>query len=291
MLHAQLELIIIGILAGSIYALGAMGFVLIYKSSSVFNFALGEMMMIGTYFLYLMIVQLALPYWLGVPIAVLMACLVAVFIERVTLRPLLGQPHEVLIMVTFGVAAMLRGIAGLFWGYDIRRLPELLPRKPFFLGDILIPGTLVWGTVLMVTLCGAFLVYYRFSRVGVAIRATAEDQSTAECMGINVSRIIQFSWIVAAVLALAAGVVGASVNGLSPSLGNVALEVMAVVLLSGLTSVGGVLIAGMILGVLLTFTGTYLGGAWQQFLPYLMVLVVMIVRPTGLFGAKRVERI
>jgi branched-chain amino acid transport system permease protein len=110
-------------------------------------------------------------------------------------------------------------------------------------------------------------------------------------MGIDVNRIIQFSWIVAAILALAAGVVGASVNGLSPSLGNIALEVMAVVLLSGLTSVGGVLIAGMILGVLLTFTGTYLGGAWQQFLPYLMVLVVMIVRPRGLFGEKRAERI
>jgi branched-chain amino acid transport system permease protein len=291
MLSSLLELTIIGLLAGSIYALGAMGFVLIYKSSMVFNFALGEMMMIGTCFLYAMLEQFHQSVWISVPVAMVAACLVAVFIERVTLRPLIGQPHEVLIMVTFGVAAMLRGVAGLIWGYDIRRLPDLLPRKPFFLGDILIPGTLVWGTVLMVILCGAFLLYYRFSRMGVAIRATAEDQSTAECVGIDVNRIIQFSWIVAAILALAAGVVGASVNGLSPSLGNIALEVMAVVLLSGLTSVGGVLIAGMILGVLLTFTGTYLGGAWQQFLPYLMVLVVMIVRPRGLFGEKRAERI
>lgn len=291
MLLQLVELTIIGIMAGSIYALGAMGFVLIYKSSTVFNFALGEMMMIGTYFLYVMLVQLDQSVWISIPVALIASCLVAIFIERVTLRPLLGQPHEVLIMITFGVGAMLRGIAGMIWGYDIRRLPELLPRKPFFLGEILIPGTLVWGTVLMVALCGAFLIYYRFSRMGVAIRATAEDQSTAECMGINVSGVIQFSWIIAAVLALAAGVVGASINGLSPSLGNVALEVMAVVLLSGLTSVGGVLIAGMIVGVLLTFTGTYLGGAWQQFLPYLMVLVVMIVRPRGLFGEKRVERI
>ena len=285
------ELTIIGIMAGSIYALGAMGFVLIYKSSTVFNFALGEMMMINTYFLYVMMVQLSQPALISVPVALVASCLVAIIIERFALRPLLGQPHEVLIMVTFGVAAMLRGIAGMIWGYDIRRLPDLLPREPIFLGPILIPGTLFWGTVVMVVLCGAFLIYYRYSRMGVAIRATAEDQSTAECMGIDVARVIQFSWIIAAILALAAGVVGASINGLSPSLGNVALEVIAVVLLSGLTSVGGVLVAGMILGVVLTFTGTYLGGAWQQFLPYLLVLVLMIVRPQGLFGEKRVERI
>lgn len=291
MLFQWLELTIIGIMAGSIYALGAMGFVLIYKASTVFNFALGEMMMINTYFLYVMLVQLDQSLIVSIPVAIAASAVVAAIIERFALRPLLGQPHEVLIMVTFGIGAMLRGLAGMIWGYDIRRLPEILPRKPIFLGDILIPGTLFWGTVMMVVLCGAFLIYYRFSRQGVAIRATAEDQSTAECMGINVGGVIQFTWIVAAILALAAGIVGASINGLSPSLGNVALEVMAVVLLSGLTSVGGVLLAGMILGVILTFTGTYLGGAWQQFLPYLLVLVVMIVRPRGLFGEKLVERI
>jgi len=291
MLMQFLELVLIGIASGSIYALGAMGFVLIYKSSTVFNFALGEMMMLGTYFLYVMMVQLGQDLWLSLPVAIAANCLIAILIERYTLRPLLGQPHEVLIMVTFGLAAMMRGAAGMIWGHDIRRLPEILPRKPIFIGDILIPGTLAWGLAIMIVLCGGFVIYYRFSRMGIAIRATAEDQGTAECMGIDIARVIQFTWIIAAILALFAGIIGASINGLSPQLGSVALEVLAVVLLTGLTSVGGVLITGMLVGVILTFTGTYLGGAWQQFLPYLLVLLIMIVRPRGLFGERLVERI
>src|SRR5690606_23889265 len=113
----------------------------------------------------------------------------------------------------------LRGIAGLTWTHDILRLPELLPRKPIFIGNILIPGTLAWGMLVMVIVCGAFMLYYRFSRTGIAIRATADDQSTAECVGIDIRRIFSLSWIVAAIMATAAGIVAASVNGLSPRLG------------------------------------------------------------------------
>ncbi len=286
-----LELCMIGIASGSIYAIGAMGFVLIYKASGIFNFAMGEMMMMGAYFLYTTMVIFGLNLVVALPLALLASALLAASIERFLLRPLLGQPHEVMIMVLFGTGAMLRGIAGMVWGPDILRLPEILPRKPVFIGDILIPGTLAWGMVLMLALFGAFIAYYRFSRTGVAIRATAEDQTTAECMGINIRGMFLFTWVMAGVLATAAGVIGASVNGLSPYLGNVALEVIAVVLLAGLTSIGGTMLAGMIVGVMLTLIGYYLGGAWQQFMPYLLVLLVMIVRPRGLFGTKVAERI
>lgn len=286
-----LELCLIGLASGSIYAIGAIGFVLIYKSSGIFNFAMGEMMMIGAYFLYTGMVMWGLPLIVALPLALAASALLAAGIERFLLRPLLGQPHEVMIMVLFGTGAMLRGLAGLIWGPDILRLPEILPRAPIFIGDILIPGTLFWGSILMLILFGAFIAYYRFSRTGLAIRATAEDQTTAECMGINIRGIFLFTWVMAGLLATAAGIVGASVNGLSPYLGNVALEVIAVVLLAGLTSIGGTIIAGAMVGVTLTLIGYYLGGAWQQFMPYLLVLVVMIVRPRGLFGTALVERI
>jgi branched-chain amino acid transport system permease protein len=286
-----LELCMIGIASGSIYAIGAMGFVLIYKSSGIFNFAMGEMMMIGAYFLYTGMVIFGLSLYAALPLALLASALLAAGMERWLLRPLLGQPHEVMIMVLFGAGAMLRGIAGMVWGHDILRLPEILPRKPVFIGDILIPGTLFWGFLMMIAIFGGFIVYYRFSRTGVAIRATADDQTTAECMGINIRGMFLFTWVMAGLLATAAGIVGASVNGLSPYLGNVALEVIAVVLLAGLTSIGGTLLAGAIVGVMLTLIGFYLGGAFQQFMPYLLVLLVMIVRPRGLFGTKLVERI
>ncbi len=286
-----LELCLVGIASGSIYALGAMGFVLIYKSSNVFNFALGDMMMIGAFFVFAFMVQFGLPWYVGIPLAMLCSSVLAAAIERVLLRPLLGQSHDVLIMVTFGTGLMLRGVAGLIWGHDIQRLPEILPRKPIFIGDILIPGTQAWGMLVMILFCGAFILYYRLSRTGIAIRATADDQSTAEAVGIDIRRIFSLSWVVAAILATAAGIVLASINGLSPRLGDVALEVLAVVLLAGMTSIGGVLVCGIIVGVILTLTGYFLGGAWQQFLPYLLVLLVMVVRPRGLFGIKLVERI
>lgn len=286
-----IELCLIGIASGSIYALGAMGFVLIYKASGIFNFAMGEMMMIGAYFLYTGMVIFGLQLGLALPLAILANCLLAAAIERFLLRPLLGQPHEVLIMVLFGTGAMLRGIAGMVWGHDILRLPEILPRKPVFIGDILIPGTLAWGMLVMLIIFGGFMTYYHFSRTGAAIRATADDQITAECMGINIRGVFLFTWVMAGLLATVSGIVGASINGLSPYLGNVALEVIAVVLLAGLTSIGGTLLAGAIVGVFLTLVGYYLGGAWQQFMPYLLVLLVMIVRPQGLYGTRRVERI
>lgn len=286
-----LQLCLIGLASGSIYAIGAMGFVLIYKASGIFNFAMGEMMMMGAYFLYTFLVIFGLHLAIALPLALLASALLAAGIERFLLRPLLGQSHDVMIMVLFGTGAMLRGLAGLIWGPDILRLPEILPRKPVFIGNVLIPGTLAWGSVLMLVVFGAFMIYYRLSRTGIAIRATAEDQTTAECMGINIRSMFLFSWVAAGILATAAGIVGASVNGLSPYLGNVALEVIAVVLLAGLTSIGGTILAGAIVGVLLTVIGYYLGGAWQQFMPYILVLLVMVVRPRGLFGTKLVERI
>ena len=155
-----LELCLIGIASGSIYAIGAMGFVLIYKSSGIFNFAMGEMMMIGAYFLYTGMVIFGLSLYAALPLALLASALLAAGMERWLLRPLLGQPHEVMIMVLFGAGAMLRGIAGMVWGHDILRLPEILPRKPVFIGDILIPGTLFWGFLMMIAIFGGFIVYY-----------------------------------------------------------------------------------------------------------------------------------
>ena len=286
-----LEFSVIGVASGSMYVLAALGFVIIFKSSNVFNFAMGEMMMFGAYLFFAATVQMQLGWPLGLAFALAGSVFMAIAIERSLLQPLLGQPAIVLVLVTLGVGSVLRGLAGLIWGPDIVQLPDFLPRAPIFLGDMLIPGKLAWGCLAVGAMALAFILYYRFSRAGIAIRATSSDQITAEGMGINVRQIFTLTWAITGVLAAFSGIVVGSLNGITPTLGLVALNVLAVVMLGGMTSVGGVVIAGIFIGWLETLVGAYLGAAWQSFMPYLVVLLVMTVKPTGLFGERQIERI
>jgi branched-chain amino acid transport system permease protein len=290
-MHQFIEYSIIGIASGGIYVLAALGFIIIYKASNVFNFAMGEMMMLGAYFFYLVDKQLGLGWIIGLAGALGLSALLALAIERGLLRPLLGRPPVVLVMVTLGVGSILRGFAGLIWGPDVVQLAEILPRKPLFIGDLLIPGKLAWSFLWVGLLAGAFMVYYRFSKAGLAIRAASSDQATAEGLGINIRGVFSLTWVMGGMLATAAGIVAGSVNGVTPQLGLVALNVLAVVMFAGMTSVGGSLIAGLFIGWMETIVGAYLGAAWQNFLPYVVVLLMMIVKPTGLFGEHRIERI
>ena len=286
-----LEYSIVGVASGGIYVLAALGFIIIYKSSNIFNFAMGEMMMLGAYFFFMADQQWGLGWVAGLAIALAVSAGLALAVERGLLRPLLGRPPVVLVMVTLGVGSILRGVAGLIWGPNVLQLTEILPRKPIFLGDILIPGKLAWSFLCVGALAAAFIAYYRWSRAGLAIRAASSDQVTAEGLGINIRGVFALTWVLGGMLAAAAGIVAGSVNGVTPQLGLVALNVLAVVMLAGMTSVGGAVIAGLFIGWIETIVGAYLGAAWQNFLPYLVVLLMMIVKPTGLFGEQRVERI
>lgn len=286
-----LEFTLIGIASGGIYVLAALSFVIVFKATNVFNFATGEMIMLGTYFFYLFDTQLGFGWIAGLGAAMVASAALAAFTERVIMRPLIGRPHLVLVMVTFGVASMMKGFAGLIWGPNIRQLTEVLPRKPLFIGDLLIPGKLAWGFLAASLIAAAFILYYRYSRAGTAIRATAADQVTAESLGINIRMVFLLSWALAGLLTAASGIILGSVNGVTPQMGSVALNVLAVVMLAGLNSVGGGVVAGLMIGWIEVIVGAYLGAAWQSFIPYLIVLLVMTVKPTGLFGERKVERI
>jgi branched-chain amino acid transport system permease protein len=286
-----LEYSLIGFASGGLYVLAALGFVIIFKATNIFNFAMGEMMMFGAYLFFAMTVQLHFGWPLAVLAALAGSVVLALVIDRALLQPLLGQPAIILVMVTLGVGSMIKGASGMIWGPDIVQMPDFLPRKPIFIGDILIPGKLAWGFLAVGVLAAAFMAYYRFSRAGVAIRATASDQITAEGLGINVRRIFSLTWAIAGILAGASGIVVGALNGITPQLGAVALNVLAVVMLAGMTSVGGVIVAGIFIGWVETLVGAYLGAAWQSFMPYLVVLLVMMVKPNGLFGEQQIERI
>ncbi|SPJ25420.1 branched-chain amino acid ABC transporter permease [Palleronia abyssalis] len=291
MLRQFLEFSIIGIASGGMYVLSALGFVIIFKATRIFNFAMGEMMMLPAFIFLWAMATVGLHWVLALMVAILGGIVIVLILERVVMRRMIGRPVVVLVMVTLGAGSVMRGIAGLIWGHEIVTLPNFIPRDPIFLGDILIPGKLAWSFLAAAVVAGGFVAYYRFSRAGIAIRATASDLVTAEVLGVNVRWVYTLAWMLAGVLAAVAGILAASVNGVSPQLGFVALNVLAVIMLAGMTSVFGVLVAGLFIGWLETIVGAYLSAAWQSFLPYVIVLLVMMVKPSGLFGEERVERI
>jgi branched-chain amino acid transport system permease protein len=285
------EYSIVGIAAGGIYALIALGIIVIFKSSRTFNFAMGEMMMLSAYFFYAAAVTFALGPLIGMVVALAGSVAIALMIERVAIRPMLGRPFIAVVMVTFGIGSIIRGIVGMIWGPNDLQIPAILSRSPIIVGDIFIPGKTARALAIAVVIVVALLAYLRFSRAGVALRAAAADAITAYSMGINVRRIIAFTWVIAAITGCISGILMANVNTLTPHLGVVALNVLAVVILGGMNSIGGVLIAGFIIGWLEAVTGLVAGTEFREIAPYILVLLVLLVRPTGLFGTKEVERI
>lgn len=286
-----LEYSAIGIAAGGIYALIALGIVVIFKSSRTFNFAMGEMMMLSAYFFYTAAVTYSMGVVVGLIVAMAGSVIVALLIERLALRPMMGRPFIAIVMVTFGIGSVIRGVVGMVWGPNDLQMPAILSRDPVILFDIFVPGKTARAFAIAVVVVVALIAYLRYSRAGVALRAAAADQITAYSMGIDVRKVITFTWIIAALAGCISGVLVANVNTLTPSLGLVALNVLSVVILGGLNSIGGVLIAGFIIGWLEAVTGWVLGTEYREITPYVLALLVLLIRPTGLFGNKEVERI
>jgi branched-chain amino acid transport system permease protein len=281
----------IGIAAGGVYALIALGIIVIFKSSQTFNFAMGEMMTLSAYIFYTFAVTLSFGIYFGLIAALIGSIIVALFIERTVLRPMMGRPFIAIVMVTFGVGGIIRGIIGMVWGPEDLQVPALLSRAPVMLGEVFIPGKTARAFVIAVFIVLALIAYLRYSRAGIALRAAAADQITAYSMGIDVRRVIAFSWIIAAITGCISGVLIGNINTLTPHMGVIVLNVLSVIILGGLNSIGGVLIAGLIIGWLEAMTGLFIGSEYRDITPYILVLLVLMVRPYGLFGTKEVERI
>ena len=286
-----IEYSVLGIAAGGVYALIALGIIVIFKASHMFNFAMGEMMMLSAYFFYAASVTFAFGPAIGLAIALAGSVAVALLIERVAIRPMLGRPFIAVVMVTFGVGSILRGVVGMIWGPNEMQIPAILARTPVFLGDIFVPGRTARAFAIATTIVVALIVYLRYSRAGVALRAAAADTVTAYSMGIDVRKVVAFSWVIAAITGCISGILMANVNTLTPHLGLVALNVLSVVILGGLASIGGVLVAGFIIGLLEAITVLFLPTEYREITPYILVLLVLLFRPNGLFGKPVVERI
>lgn len=288
---ALAEFALIGFFSGGLMALIALGFVLIYKGTGVINFAMGEFMMLGAYFFYTANVMWKLPLLPALLLTLAAVALVAALIERAILRPLSGQPVIAVLMATIGLGSALHGVVDAVWGGNNYEMPQILPRKPFILGDILIPGQVVWSFALAAVIIAGFTLYFRYSRTGIAMRAAASDPITAYVLGIDVRRTQRLTWMFAGIVGAVAGIVVGAMTSLSPALGGAALGVLAVIILGGLDSIAGAIVAGLIIGVIESLTAGYLGGKVRDIVPYVTVLAILMIRPYGLFGTRQIERL
>ena len=290
-----IQLLVSGVAVGGVYAVVALGFVAIFKATGILNFATGEFMMAGAYLTYTAM-ALGLPFVAALAAGMAGVALLALLVERALLRPLFGEASITVVMVTLGLSSVMRGLAQVVWSGEYQSFPPIFPRRAVSLGFAMVPSRLFYGFLISVAAVAAIAAFFRYTRAGVAMRATATDQGAAFALGVDVRRVFGTSWALGAVAAGLGGVVVGTIGGISPQLGALGLKVFPVVILGGLDSVLGAVVGGICIGVLENLAGGYLdpyltGGSMKEVVPFLVLLAIVLVRPYGLFGTREIERL
>jgi branched-chain amino acid transport system permease protein len=288
-----IQLFVQGLSIGFLYALAALGFVMIFKSSSVLNFAHGQLLAIGAF------IFLALASWAKLPIPIAFGLtLIATFglgfiIERLFLRPLIGEALIQVIMLTVGLAAMFRGLLLFVFGGNLHNYPPLLPESlAIRLGTISVAPVYVATFIISIAFLVIFGLFFKYSSQGIYMRSVADNQTAALSLGVHVRRVFALSWAIAAVVCAMSGIILGVINGINVhELSGIGLKVFPVVILGGLESIGGAIIGGIIIGLLETFTGGYVSTSLREVVPYIVLVVILLVKPYGLFGLKEIERV
>jgi branched-chain amino acid transport system permease protein len=288
------ELAINGALVGLMYALVALGIVLVYKSSGVANLAQGALLMLGGYLVWWTSGAFGLPLWAAIPAGIVLLFFCGQGLERVALRRMVGQPIIMIIMLTLGIEILLRGLAPALWGAEMKRLDVGIGQQPVFLGEILVNRAYLVGGIVALVLIGLALLFFN-SRQGVVLRAVSDDQTASWAVGIRVERAIGLSWGLAGIAAACAGTLWGSVQGVDWTLSLLLIKALAVAILGGLDSIVGVLVAGILVGILENVipgvADPYLGGGTRDVVASLVILLTILVRPFGLFGREDIERV
>ena len=294
-----IEVLLGGLLSGVMYALVAIGFVLIYKASGVFNFAQGAMVFFAALTCVGMVDKFGVPLWVAIPLTILVMIALALAIERVVLRPLVNQPEITLFMATIGLAFFIEGLAQLLWGSQVRKLDlpiEDVPNEYLMEHfNILVSQFDMTAAVVCAVLVVALALLFTKTRVGRALRAVADDHQAALAVGIPLQRIWVVVWSVAGLVALVAGLLWGARNGVQFALTFIALKALPVLILGGFTSIPGAIVGGLIIGasekLAEVYIGPLVGGGIEGWFPYVLALLFLLVRPEGLFGEKIIRRI
>ncbi|MGC2412698.1 MAG: branched-chain amino acid ABC transporter permease [Stellaceae bacterium] len=284
-----------GIMIGLMYALIALGFVLIYKATDAINFAQGEFVMFAGFIAAGAAAIAGFSFWISALLAILGMVALGFGLERVVLRPLIGRPVIAVVMATIGLAAVLRGAAVLMFGAGTRAIVMPVGDEPLYLGPVMLPPVQVVGAGVSLVFLAGFTWFFLKSRIGIAMRAVADSQQVAMAMGINVRRYFAFAWAMAGMVSALGGVVWGAMLGIDNQLALVGLKVFPVVILGGLDSIVGAVVGGLIVGIVENFAAGYfdpiVGGGTKDFAPYVLMILVLMIRPEGIFGRRRIERV
>jgi branched-chain amino acid transport system permease protein len=291
-----IQSVVRGLGNGSVYALLAFGFVIIYKSMGVISFAQPSFMLTGAVLVTYLVT--GMNFYVAVIVAMALVASLAVGIERTVLRPMIGKPVFVISIITLGIDIVVRVVVNVYIGIDTRQVgaPWGLDLVSLFGTEVQVRYLVMFGTAMVLVL--VLFAFFRFSRMGLAMRAAAFDQEVALAQGVSVGTVFTLSWAIAGALAAVAGVFVSTGAGVDQQLWIIALKALPVIILGGLDSLGGAVIAGLVIGVIESLVGTYgtdvapwLGGEFSLVTPYLVMMIVLLVRPYGLFGTREVVRI
>ncbi|MCP4664812.1 MAG: branched-chain amino acid ABC transporter permease [Deltaproteobacteria bacterium] len=284
-----------GALIGLVYALLGLCIVIIFKASEAFNFAIGEFLIIGSFLFYVLFFDLDIPFIVALPLGLLAAALVGVFVERFTIKPLLGRSPISMTVVTLGLSFFLRACIQIIWGSHTYSFFLDLPDITLETRNLLYLSDPIWAGFLSLATFGLVVVILFRSRWGLAIRATSEDQAKAMAFGINARFVLLIVWGLSALCIAVAGIMISNFGALQVGMGHVGLRSLPVVLIGGMDSIGGALVAGIIVGICEALAGAYIEPlgleGFKDVAPYILLLIVLFIRPYGLFGTVRIERV
>jgi branched-chain amino acid transport system permease protein len=293
-LEFAFALIVSGLAIGLMYSLIALGFVLVYKATDAINFAQGEFVMLAG-FIATTVLAAHLPIWGALTGAVVGMILLSFVLERTVLRPLLGRPVVAVIMATIGLAAILRGLPPITIGAQTKALPLPISDDPVVVWTAVIPPVQIVGVIVSVAFLAVFTWFFLKSRMGIAMRAVADNQQVAMAMGINVERYFAIAWAMAGIVSALGGIIWGSMLGVDTQLALIGLKVFPVVILGGLDSIVGAVVGGLIVGVVESIAAGYLdpyvGGGTKDFAPYVLMIIMLMFKPYGIFGQRKIERV
>ncbi len=284
-----------GVMVGGIYALVALGWVLIYKCSGVLNLAMGELTLIGAY-VTLTFYQMGVPFIFAVLGTLLVGIALGILCERIFLDKLIGEPILSVIMVTVGMSFFFKGIVQFIWGSDTRVFdPPVFALKPIEIGFLRVSSVYLWSFILSILLLLIFVAFFKYTRWGLSMQATADDETAALSLGVSARFVYAAAWAIAFMSAGVGGALLGNINGINISVGYLGLLVLPAVVLGGLNSVPGAIAGGIIIGLLQNLSGTYLDnyfpGGVKEIVPFAFMAVFLLFKPYGLWGWERIERV
>lgn len=287
------QIALAGVAIGCVYALIALGFVLIYKATEVVNFAQGALMAVGAFMALTLVGIDGLPYWLAIAAAILAMAVIGGGVERLVIKPVMGQPQFSIIMVTIGLVFFARGFISFLpaWGTSTYRLPTPVSGQVFEVGSVVVSANYLAVVVVTIVLCLALYAFFRFTRIGIAMQAISQNQLAAYYMGIPVGRINTLIWCISAAVAAIAGILLAPITFVHAHMGVIALKAFPAAVIGGFGSIPGAVVGGLIIGLVEAFSGRYLPDGWSEVSAYVVLLVVLVIKPTGLFGEQLTKKV